>query len=308
MKNLDVSTNLSNEKIFYNSHAELSNDDLLLSRFFPWYVKYISCMINIVNGYSDSLSSNFAIKLLSVGIRKKIKSEDQIFYKKGNKQLQIFSKKKFYTYTYGEGPEIICIHGWCSNGAQWRNHVQKIVDKGYKAVVIDAPAHGTSPGLFLSIRDYISLLENVFNERKNICGILTHSIGSLCGVIALNRSNINSENFKIVMMATFNSCEELLKKFSRCVGINSIVLKSIKEWIPDYAGNPLEYYTIEKHLPEINGKVLLVHDNNDFVVPKSEVNLILNKNKKIEFHHTSGLGHLLRGEEVEDVITNFMTH
>jgi pimeloyl-ACP methyl ester carboxylesterase len=47
---------------------------------------------------------------------------------------------------WGEGPTVLLAHGWESRRTHWSAFVPALTAAGYRAVAIDAPAHGDSPG------------------------------------------------------------------------------------------------------------------------------------------------------------------
>ncbi|NNF32869.1 MAG: alpha/beta hydrolase [Saprospiraceae bacterium] len=281
-------------------------DQMMLERFFPRSIKWLSSFVNTVHHIHPRTSYHLTMKTLSISIRKKVSKSDLAFYRKGIKETVICKKKKFHLYKYGTGPEVLLIHGWCSSGARWKTYVDQLVAKGFCAVVMDAPAHGTSPGLFLSIPDYIAALQCVINRSKDLYGIISHSIGALCSTIALNQSLRNKE-YKLVMMSTFNSCQALMEKFSRCIGIKEDIISEIKDWIPRYAGNDISYFMISEHLKWLQSEILLIYDRQDIVVPSKEVITILDEIPHIDYYSTFGLGHGLYGKEIREKVMDFIT-
>src|SRR5262245_2710062 len=50
------------------------------------------------------------------------------------------------TWTWGEGPTMVLVHGWGSRGARLGSFVEPLVSSGYSVVTFDSPAHGDSSG------------------------------------------------------------------------------------------------------------------------------------------------------------------
>ena len=53
---------------------------------------------------------------------------------------------KIATYWWGEGPVVLCLHGWEGRGSQMGAFAAPLVNAGYTAVAMDLPAHGNSSG------------------------------------------------------------------------------------------------------------------------------------------------------------------
>jgi pimeloyl-[acyl-carrier protein] methyl ester esterase len=49
----------------------------------------------------------------------------------------------FYSYSLGEGPELVLLHGWGMNGDAWENILPRL-SKHYRTTVVDLPGHGRS--------------------------------------------------------------------------------------------------------------------------------------------------------------------
>ena len=48
--------------------------------------------------------------------------------------------------SWGAGPTVLLAHGWNSRGSHWISFIEALNAAGFRAVAVDAPAHGDSPG------------------------------------------------------------------------------------------------------------------------------------------------------------------
>ncbi len=48
------------------------------------------------------------------------------------------------TWTWGNGPRVLLVHGWGGRGAQLGAFVEPLVSRGFSVVAFDAPGHGAS--------------------------------------------------------------------------------------------------------------------------------------------------------------------
>ncbi len=279
---------------------------LMAKRFFPPYIRRVGQLINNIHRIHPPTACRLTMGVLSVALPTKLKSEDKAFYKSGKAQLHTCGKHQFYTYAYGKGPKILLLHGWCSKGARWANYVEQITQAGLQAIVMDAPSHGQSPGRFLSVPDYIKCVKQVLQTQSDWYAIVGHSMGSLTGIIAANDLAQTRTLSKCVLMNTFSNCDALMSKFARCLGVSETVLVDTRQWITQYTGSPLAYFTLSNHLKPLNTKNLLVADKNDIVVPSREIAQIVNEIPAIEVIITDGLGHNLRCEYITKQVVDFV--
>ncbi len=302
-----------NERIIRLEHAfeleeqyEAMHFEMLRRKFFPRQIIYLSRLINAMYRVTPKTAYRLTMLLLSVSIKRRLRPEDSAFYAKGRREVLFLGKRPFHMYSFGKGPEVYLIHGWASAGYRWKQYVEVLVERGYKAIVVDAPGHGTSPGRLMSIPEYISALQLVFQQRRKMHAVISHSIGAMCSVIALSQCKVDRP-FRIALLSTFNACQTLLEKFSMCIGIGDQVIRGVSEWIPEYAGKDLAYFSVTKHLSNLPCQSMLVYDRDDRIVPSSEVIDILNTYPDIRYHPTFGLGHNLKNQQVTGKVLDFIT-
>ncbi|MEM1123421.1 MAG: alpha/beta hydrolase [Bacteroidota bacterium] len=286
--------------------TEAQMDARLKAKFFPKGVWIISDTINGLYKLSPKLSAKLTMFLLSVSMRRKLKTKDKSFYQKGIQQTFRCQGKRFNTYTFGQGPKILFVHGWVSNGARWQNYVDEIVAKGFSAVVVDSPAQGTSKGFLCSIPAYIDCIRKVLNAHTDWHGIVAHSIGSIVSMIAASEAKTINRPLKIVLMSTFSDCYALMTKYARCLGIAEEVLNFTKKYIPKLYGNPLSYFSLIKHYKNLSSKGLLIHDRNDIVVPYIEVTKITTSIPDMAYFESVGAGHNLNVVAVKNRVIKFL--
>jgi len=279
----------------------------LAHNFFPKYVQAIAEMINLTYKVNARLGCRLTMGMLSIAIRKKIRKADLAFYHAGTKTKYVVEGRKFYTYTFGEGDRsLLLLHGFCSNGARWRKYINPLIEAGYKVTVMDAPGHGTSPGIFMSVPSYIKTTKAVLQSQASWSGILSHSMGSLVGSIAL-RELPEVQIEKLVLMNTFATCSRLMTQFALFLGIEDRVISHTRDWIPEYTGRPLSHYTLLDSFPNHDFSGLLIHDTSDVIVPKDESLKIRNFFPNWDVEVTHGLGHNLRSPDTINRTLQFLT-
>lgn len=298
---------INDYKQAYHSKRKSDHEARIASSFFPSYVKYLSKGINQLHSISPYLSAKITLKVLSVALRRRLSKKDRQFYDHGQKQMYKVSKHRFYTYTYGDGgPVLLLLHGFCSNGARWRNYVLPLIEAGYQIVVMDAPGHGTSPGHFMSVPTYIDCVKEVLSSRLKWDAIVTHSMGGVVSAVALGELG-NIQPNKYVLLNSFSTGDSMMSTFARRIGINEKLISDLRKRVEQNTGRPLEHYSLEMHLGKFDLNGLMIHDLDDNIVPRSEAHknsMQLNHFKSVK---TKALGHNLFSKEVEKTVINFLT-
>lgn len=123
---------------------------------------------------------------------------------------------------YGQGEEIIIIHGWGRSIKDF-NSIAKVLSKKYKVYLIDLPGFGNSdePEKPYELDDYINLIENFVQYQKITNPIIIgHSFGGRIGI----RYAIKNKVQKMILISSAG-----IKRFSLKVKIKIIRYK-IKKW------------------------------------------------------------------------------
>lgn len=279
---------------------------VLAKRFFPSYMTKIKYVVNALYDIHPRLSFLLIIKLLSVAIRGKLSRNAKVFYKSGLKKQFIVEGSTFFTYTFGNGPVILMLHGWCSNGARWRVYVKDLVNSGYRVVVVDAPGHGAAPGRFLSVFHYTKGIKVILESETKWHTIITHSIAGLCAMAALGKSDKKHHPSKFIMMNTFANVTRIFETFSCCLGISRKVVEGAIDMMSKSLEFPIHELNIAKHYQKINAKCLLIYDTDDKVVPRCEADYLINEMKSLTVVKTEGLGHNLKSHDVVKQVLTFV--
>lgn len=302
MKNLAIP--LLDQQV--NSSQEKAKS--LAKKFYPSYFFKISSIINAIHRIHPKTSCWMTAKLLSVADRRKLSNCDTAFYNKGHKRKFNIKNSTFCTYTYGKGPAILMLHGWCCNGARWRIYVNQLVNLGYKVVVVDAPGHGNAPGKFLSVPLYIKGIIKILKSESKWHTVITHSLSGLIGIVAIRNSEKRYHPKKYIMMNTFSNATNLMVKFSQSLGISEKVVEDMKVWLATNTEYSLEELHVSKHFNNVDVQGLLIYDTKDKVVPSRESNLIIMQTKPIEVIKVEGLGHNLRSSKIIKGVLSFINN
>lgn len=281
-------------------------EKLLAKKFFPTCLLKMKYLINFTYKIHPKTAYKLTIKLLSVTAKKKLSTNAKAFYKKGVKRNIKIEGATFCTYTYGNGPLILMLHGWCSSASRWRVYVNALVGLGYKVMVVDAPGNGTAPGRFLSFFLYAKGIKAILKSETKWYSVITHSIAGLSAITAIGNLDKKYHPTKFIMMNTFAKASTILQKFSQCLGLSDEVIKYTNEQMSIYNDFPLHEFDICKQFNNLNIEGLLIYDTNDIVVPKSEAEYIIDSIKSLKKAKTEGLGHNLKSDKVVKVVVGFM--
>ena len=93
------------------------------------------------------------------------------------------------TEAWGEGPAVYLLHGWGGDRTSWRGFVEPLTQAGFRAVTLDAPAHGDSgPGAYgpgrTLLPEMITALRAAAGHHGPAHAVVAHSMGGLAAAVA----------------------------------------------------------------------------------------------------------------------------
>jgi pimeloyl-ACP methyl ester carboxylesterase len=287
--------------------SDLSKADSILNNFFPSSVRKIGLLVNLIALFNQKLAAYIVLKMLSLSIKKRISPSDHAFYNHGVIRKHKLDKRIFYSYSYGIGPKVLMLHGFCSNGARWKAYVDSIVKRGFEVIVIDAPGHGRCKGHSLNLPEYIKLVDYVLTSEKNVHSIVAHSIGCIAATFGMANCPSNYRPKRLILMSSFSSMDNIMCRFTKLFGVNPNINEVIRSLSVDYLGKEMKYYEVGHHLKDFNKPVMLIADRDDPVVPIEESRIIASHMEKISLQYTEHLGHNLRSKDVVTSVVNFIS-
>lgn len=217
-------------------------------------------------------------------------------------------KGQIATYSWGNSEKIVYIvHGWESHTGRMKNFIQPIIDNGFKVVVFDMPSHGHSTRQPTHLRDFSSALETVISHYGQAYGILAHSIGGTATVLLLNEKKHLMPK-KLCLISPMSSLENHINIFNKMAGLPKSIINKLLAKLNHYYSLSIEKTDITELITQISSKGLLIHDENDRLIPLESSKKIANVWKDSYFLQTCNLGHqkILQNRQVIQKIVDHL--
>ncbi|MCK4951920.1 MAG: alpha/beta hydrolase, partial [Gammaproteobacteria bacterium] len=174
-------------------------------------------------------------------------------------------EQKICVYQWGEGPVILLVHGWNGRATQLAASVDGLVAAGYKVIGFDAPGHGQSDGNQTHIIEVCEIMAELNELYGPVHGIIAHSFGVPCSVLALNES-IKPE--KIVCISSPLSVHWLLDKFCEHLECPASVKQAIERKMKKQFGKDIwPRLKTDELAKTLTCPALIIHDRNDSNIP-----------------------------------------
>lgn len=238
---------------------------------------------------SPRLSSFMAYHLWFVPGRKGIKKIPP-FTPQGYVSSALKLNRKTVCYwSAGNGPSVLLVHGWASCGNQMAKSAQAFLDKGYKVIWLDAPAHGQSTGWQTNLFECAQAIAEVQKLEGDFEAVMAHSFGVPCSLYAMKHGLVTK---KLIAVSTPATATGLIDKFCKIIKANKRTHQSLSRRIDKFIGDlNMAEIGAEDMAREIDQECLVIHDKHDRMI-RCEEGLAVQKNlKHSSFMLTESLGH-----------------
>lgn len=269
-------------------------------------VKLIGNYYNLISYLSPHQAADKALYLFSKPrIGRKLSEEQREFLGTAYQEEYSYGKHSIMTYRWlGTKSTILLAHGWESNSHRWKNIICELKKRGHNVIALDAPGHGNSGSRFFNAILYSEFI-NVVATRFQPEIIIGHSVGGMSTVFFQNKYQLESVK-KLILLGAPSEFTDVLKRYTDMLGYNRRITEQLNLTIIERFGGQPENFSTAKYLEAINSKGLIIHDEQDAVIPYSDALLIKNSFQNSKLITTKGLGHSLNDESVSNHIYDFI--
>jgi len=212
-------------------------------------------------------------------------------------RILVDAKRSIPLYSWGSGPTILLVHGLSGRGSQMGHFVRPLLDRGFRVVAFDAPAHGSADGKQTAPPDMASALDRVAQELGPIDGCIAHSAGAAATTISLSRG---MECKRVVYISPPDDLRGYLVRLSDFMGFSEAVCNKTQKRVEKRYKVAFEALRGSKLVACMSVPALIIHDQYDAMVPFEEGQTLARLWPGASLMETQGLGHsrILRDKKV----------
>lgn len=200
--------------------------------------------------------------------------------------------------------KILLLHGWESNAARWRFLIPELVNANYEVIALDAPAHGQSSGRYFTMILYADFIKAVA-EAYRPSHMIGHSLGGVSLTYYLAHFDY-PETQKIVLMGAPTELSEMMKPFEQILNLSTHSKKNLAALFIRKFDKSVDYFSATNFCPKIKVPALIIHDEEDEVVPVESAKVFDTYLPDSTLVLTKGLNHGLQSELVFDELIQFL--
>ena len=262
----------------------------------------------VLQFFSSTLASNFAIKLFRTPVRFKTPEREKMMAESAQKEMLFIPaiKKEVMLYRYGYSKrKVLLVHAWSGRGTQLYSIADKLLENGYMTFSFDAPAHGNSMGKTTMMSEFIATsmyLEEKFGPFEIAIG---HSLG---GMSILNCVKQGLSIKKAIIIGSGDIISNIIKDFVHKLELKTKIVSIIKNRFLKKHGESIDNLSASIAAKDVKIETLVIHDTEDYDIPVSCAYNIRQNLQRGEILITNGLGHrrILKDKNVNNRIIEFI--
>ena len=168
---------------------------------------------------------------------------------------------------WGDGPTVLLAHGWESRRSHWAAFVPALVAAGFRAVAIDAPAHGDSPGRRVNVLEYGRAIAETGMQLGRLAGVVGHSFGAIASIVAMHRGLAVD---RAVIISGPPCLVTLANRFGANRNLDAEQTAEFVRLVEQEVGFGIESVDLRAMARESAAPTLIVHDTTDEDIPLPE--------------------------------------
>lgn len=259
--------------------------------------------------WAPALATRVFVQLFFTPLHYGLPPKEQTWWQKARRSIMNISGKKVMVYEWGNnsGPYLLFIHGWAGRGTQFREFFRPALDRGYRVIAFDGPAHGKSDGRRTNVLEFHQCIIGLMERFGTPAGVVGHSFG---GTVSLYCVMQGLPIRRVVTIGTPVVAELLINSFLKAVNGSAETGKAFRKYLLKKYNRDFNEFSVEWFLPRIGDQLdlLIIHDEKDNEVSVQHAQEAKRLYPTAYLHLTDGLGHtrILKDKEVISRVLDFM--
>ncbi len=258
----------------------------------PLIIRVVRTLFPILEIVAPFLADRIFRLVFYVPVRYPVPEKEKEMSQQGTAWSLKVGKKTIRGHQWGdaEWPYVLLVHGWAGRATQFRKFIPCLMEKGYRVIGPDGPAHGHSDGIATSIPEFHQMFKAVYVEYGQPEGVITHSFGGAAMLYAaMNGLPIR----KLVNIASPSIGDEILWTFLRAINGSWSSAERFKRYVTRRTGKTFDDFTAlyaVRNLPRPIDLLVINDELDTDVVFRSAIEL-LKAYPAAHLYRTRGLGH-----------------
>lgn len=222
----------------------------------------------------------------------------------------LYGRQILKGYEWGAGTRtILLVHGWESRGTALRSFVPALLERGFRVVAFDGPAHGNSGGKRTNLLHFGGAVRAILNQIGGAYGVITHSFGGASTVFALSNLDDSLQVDKLVLIGAPSRMDKVLYDAIDTLNLPAPAARQFFRFLEKKVKFPVRHADVSTASGRFRiGQALIVHDTQDAVVPFSEARATFEAWDNARLLASKGYGHyrLMKNPDLVQRVAEFL--
>jgi len=243
---------------------------------------------------SPRLAARVAFHLFLRTFRRPLLAEDRAALAQARRHRVMAGPDAMTVFEWeNDGPLAIILHGWGSGAARFTRLALALQAQGWRVLVPDAPGHGSSPGRSSSLPQFITGLDAIAARFGPPQALIGHSLGAL-GIAhrhAAGAPDWAAGIESVVLISMPSGAPFLVDVFLDAMDIRPPTRACMTRLFQRRFNASVEAFAALPAVSRIGGRLLVLHDVGDDIVPCSHSEAVLREIPGATLVTTRDLGH-----------------
>jgi alpha-beta hydrolase superfamily lysophospholipase len=276
-------------------NAAVPGNDAAATRSIPGLTpageRRLRVLFRVLSAISPALAARLAAFAFTLPLARPLSREDAAFLASARSHRLQTPAGAVQVYQWdGRDPAVLVLHGWISHAARLQPVIDALRAKGLRVVAFDAPAHGRSAGRRADLHSFLDALAAVSRDCAPIGAIIAHSFGAITAAIWLAESGAVPLR-AAVLVGLPRDVGYLFESFTITLGLSEAVVRRLRALFRARYGRNPEDYSAQQVAGQIRVPVLLVHGEQDELVPVAHSAAIAQQIERARLHVVPELNH-----------------
>jgi esterase/lipase len=217
-------------------------------------------------------------------------------------------KIKVAYYTWGQGEKlVILVHGWDAKALDYYKLIPLLLEKGYRVLAFDGPAHGQSEGEMTNLMHFKDVLYQLIQKEGTPYAIIGHSMGGGSATYLVMETDVHIKRLGLIAIPIVSKryFEGMFNFMKVPAKMQQLFFKGMEEQV----GESIDRYNLLARNELIKAdKILLLNDPQDEVISQKDIKDYLKLHPEIQYQEIRDAGHngIIKNKQVFTALLNFL--
>lgn len=236
-----------------------------MSQKVPLIITFFRIYFNSIALLFPKTSAKHLVNIFSKPRARVLRIREIEVLKQAKKSFLNYDKEEIKVYQWGEGEKLAMLfHGWESNAGSLGAFIDPLIEKGYRVVAFDAPAHGGSKGKYSNLVYFKKAAKEMIHTYGVPSVAVGHSLGACAIIMCAYEENLHFN--KTILVAPLDRLMSVFEEYQQILKIPKKLFHPFLDQFEEFTGYSFRSFFFHAYGNQTKlDKVLLFHDEGDKV-------------------------------------------